>query len=154
MLPKTGDLKQLMNFVPITILQILYKWFARIVYHMISKIRFAKQSQKQFGFTPGVRIENTLMIAEFVAAYYIELNFLFGSWASTCVRHLIALTTGLYLKPLVITYYQMAISLFFSISTLTNMNPRIKATRSKSNDTWKKVMCWARCCLIAYWILI
>ena len=34
----------------------------------------AKQSRNQFGFTPGVRIEDALMIAESVAAYHLEFN--------------------------------------------------------------------------------
>ena len=43
---------------------------------MISQIRSAKQSRTQSGFTPGVRIENMLMIAELVAAYHLEFNIL------------------------------------------------------------------------------
>ena len=74
MLPKTGDLKQVSNWRPIAIIPILYKLFARMVYHRISPILLAKQSRDQFGFAPGFRIEDALMIADSVAAYNLEFN--------------------------------------------------------------------------------
>ena len=45
-----------------------------MVYHRISPILLAKQSRDKFGFAPGVRIEEALMIAESVAAYHLEFN--------------------------------------------------------------------------------
>ena len=74
MLPKTGDLKQVSNWRPTAILPILYKLFARMVYHRISPTLLSKQSRDQFGFTPGVRIDDALMIAECVSSYHIEFN--------------------------------------------------------------------------------
>ena len=74
MLPKTGDLKQVSNRRPIAILPILYNLFARMVCLRILPICLAKRPRNQFGFTPGVRIEDALMIAESVAAYHLEFN--------------------------------------------------------------------------------
>ena len=74
MLPKTGNLCEIANWRPIAILPILYKLFARMVYHRISPTLLAHQSQDQFGFTPGVRIEDALMVAECVIAHSIEFQ--------------------------------------------------------------------------------
>ena len=76
MLPKTGNLCEIANWRPIAILPILYKLFARMVYHRISPTLLAHQSQDQFGFTPGVRIEDALMVAECVIAHSIEFQVL------------------------------------------------------------------------------
>ena len=74
--PKSGDLAQVSNWRLIAILQILYKLFARMLYHRFSPILFDHQSRDQMGFTPGKRIEETLMIAECIASYNIEFNLL------------------------------------------------------------------------------
>ena len=74
MLPKSGNLCEVANWRPIAILPILYKLFARMVYHRISPTRLAHQSHDQFRFTPGIRIEDALMVAECVIAHSVEFQ--------------------------------------------------------------------------------
>ena len=52
----------------------MYKLFARMVYHRISPILLSCQSRDQFGFTPGVRIEEALLAAEQIVSHNLEFN--------------------------------------------------------------------------------
>ena len=52
----------------------MYKLFARMVYHRISPILLSCQSRDQFGFTPGVRIEEALLVADQIVSHSIEFN--------------------------------------------------------------------------------
>ena len=81
--------------------------------------------------TPSLRIEDALMIAESVAAYHLEFN-IFVWFVSLDLRKAFDhVDANALLQFFVIVDCQMLISLFFSNSTLTNIDLQIEATRSK-----------------------
>ena len=74
MLPKDGDLNELKNWRPIALLPIFYKIFSKLIYYRISSYLFSQQSFDQYIFTPGIRIEDTLLCAEVVIEHHLEFN--------------------------------------------------------------------------------
>ena len=74
MIPKTGDLTQATNYRPIAILSIFYKAFSRMVYNRILPILDAQQSHDQYGFRPGIRLDDALAVVETLISKCNEFN--------------------------------------------------------------------------------
>ena len=74
MLPKSGNLTDASNWRPIAILPVLYKIFARLLYHRIHPILEKEQSDDQFGFRVGKRIDDVFSILENIIGKTNEWN--------------------------------------------------------------------------------
>ena len=74
MVPKQGDLSVPSNWRPIAILPIFYKIFSRMLYHRLLPQLDSHQHFDQYGFRPGVRIEDALLVAESLISKTLEWN--------------------------------------------------------------------------------
>ena len=63
-LPKSSDMALPENDRPITILQMFYNIFSRMIYNRLLPILDSHQSYYQFGFRPGIRLEDALAVLE------------------------------------------------------------------------------------------
>ena len=61
---KSGDLKNVSYWRPITILPILYKIFAKMLYYRLSPILDFQQADEQFGFRRNKRMDDVFVILE------------------------------------------------------------------------------------------
>ena len=73
-LPKHDELQDTGNRRPIAILPVMYKLFVRLIYNRIAPLLLVNQSQEQYPFTPGVRIEDALLCAKCSIGYLLEFN--------------------------------------------------------------------------------
>ena len=74
MLPKSGDMSLPENYRPIAILQVFYKIFSRMIYNRLLPILDSHQSHDQFGFRPGIRLEDALVVLETLISKTREWN--------------------------------------------------------------------------------
>ena len=70
--PKSGDLTNPGNWRPLTILNIAYKFFARIVYKRLKQILEAQQSKDQVGFRTSVGVDDAFAVLENVCSRSME----------------------------------------------------------------------------------
>ena len=74
MLPKSGDLTLPENYRPIAILQAFYKIFSRMLYGRLMPLLDSHQCHDQFGFRPGVRLDDALVVLETMISKTREWN--------------------------------------------------------------------------------
>ena len=88
MLPKSGDLKDPGNWRPIAVLRVLQKLFSRILLHRLQPTLDAEQSPDQFGFRPGVCIEDAFTVLGDMCAKTTEwrMPLWWQAWTTEGVR--------------------------------------------------------------------